>query len=62
MAVLLKRCLVEVEGSGEQDWMPMACPMALIVWMASSDRPPKVSVTKGMHSAPIEEVGSDHVR
>ncbi len=50
MAVLLKRCLVEVEGSGEQERMPMACPMAL---MASSDRPPKVSATKGMHSAPI---------
>ena len=28
-------------------------PMALMVWMVSSDRPPKVSATKGMHSAPI---------
>ena len=49
-----KRCLVEVVGSGEPDLCPTAWPIARMVVMASSARPPKVSATKGMHSIPTD--------
>ena len=48
MATLPKRCLEEIEGLDELDRRPMA----LMVQIESSKRPPRVSATSGMHSAP----------
>ena len=51
MATLPKRCLEEIKELDELDRRPKARPMALMVQIESSERPPRVSATSGMHSA-----------
>ena len=50
-ARLLKRCLVEL---GEPVLCSIARPRDLMVLMVSPERPPRVSVTRGMNSIPTE--------
>ena len=50
-ARLLKRCFVEL---GEPVLCSIARPRDLMVLMVSPERPPRVSVTRGMNSIPTE--------
>ena len=49
-----KSCLDVRDGSEVPDLCPTARPMARMVEMVSSERPPRVSMTKGTNSTPTE--------
>ena len=49
-----KSCLDVRDGSEVPDLCPTARPMARMVEMVSSERPPRVSMTKGTNSSPTE--------
>ena len=54
MANRANKRLVARDESREQKHWPMALPRVRNVWIVSSARPPKVSVTRGIESIPTE--------